>query len=950
MAAIRTVRPLVMSIALAAWLGTAGVAHGALKAPSLQSPADTARVQSVPVFSWGAVKSADRYEFQLAADRNFGSIVEGRGTGSFQTKSTAGSIKKSIADGTYWWRVRGITLKGKAGTWSRVRTIEKRWSTAPQLLSPTEGAAVTFPSVPLVLRWTTVARAYKYRVFIATDPELGSLVTGTASKPIESDGPVYAAGANLPPGRYYWAIQPVDSAGHAGTRSAVGSFTWSWPSATATSYQDLVDDQRLADPRVSWDPIPGAVGYEVEINHSDDFATGSKVCCDQAITGTAFAPKTIVPNNVYHWRVRGIDPDGNSGQWNRGPDFDKNFGNIPPTIQNLRVIDNESDPAVDQTPITTVLDTGVPIITWDPVPGAADYVVALFPTNQFGCDLTNVVWETETAANAWTPLVRKGNVSNPIPVPSNVAISTDAPLVPGASYCVDVYARSGDKSVRSDVTQLGGPGTIAFRYDPAAPVDVVDPISMTADKYLAPVQGSANARLPIFKWKPVTGAASYWVFVSRDDEFTTLVDVALTRIPAYAPRAGDVPRTYRDEDTPYYWAILPAHEADGGGVNFGPAQNAPRSFSKRSVPPALLSPANGADVGDQPVFRWTSGDAAIGVPEGAKSYRLEVAQDPSFGNLIDEVTTQATSYTADEVYPADTVLYWRVRVTDAKDIGLAWSATGSFRRRLQMPPLAADNPVTGSVIQVVKWLPVQGAASYDIHVDQADGTRKDFNVRGTAFTPTTWYGTGIWRWQVRANFPKGNSKVASAYTPLQGIATRIPAPEGVRSQRDSRRVILSWEPVFNAKNYKVEFSATNSFSTVAQGITTENLAVTADLSKAPFVDGGQIFWRIAAVDEGGNVGGYAAGEVRTARRMTLKAAGGLARRVKGKVVVTVLDADGDPLRNVKIRVSGAAQARAKRTSKRGTATFRLRPRRRGTVTFRAARTGYKPAEAQIVVR
>ena len=34
-----------------------------------------------------------------------------------------------------------------------------------------------------------------------------------------------------------------------------------------------------------------------------------------------------------------------------------------------------------------------------------------------------------------------------------------------------------------------------------------------------------------------------------------------------------------------------------------------------------------------------------------------------------------------------------------------------------------------------------------------------------------------------------------------------------------------------------------------------------DLAKAPFVNGGQIFWRVAATDEGNNLGGYASGTV-----------------------------------------------------------------------------------------
>ena len=62
-----------------------------------------------------------------------------------------------------------------------------------------------------------------------------------------------------------------------------------------------------------------------------------------------------------------------------------------------------------------------------------------------------------------------------------------------------------------------------------------------------------------------------------------------------------------------------------------------------------------------------------------------------------------------------------------------------------------------------------------MHVDQADGTQRDFNMRSTRFTPTLFYGTGIWRWKVRANFP-GN--VHGGYSASQEYVRRINAPAG----------------------------------------------------------------------------------------------------------------------------------------------------------------------------
>jgi hypothetical protein len=245
---------------------------------------------------------------------------------------------------------------------------------------------------------------------------------------------------------------------------------------------------------------------------------------------------------------------------------------------------------------------------------------------------------------------------------------------------------------------------------------------------------------------------------------------------------------------------------------------------------------------------------------------------------------------------------------------------------------------------------VQGASSYDVHVEQADGTKKDFNVQGTVLTPTTFYGTGIWRWQVRARFPAGNSSVQSAYTPAVGFARDIPKPDGIHADVKSGRVLLGWEPGPNAKAYRVQFSSTNSFSTGTLTATTQNLAYAPTQLQNVFVNGGRIYWRVATVDEGSNVGAYATGVLTKAKRMTAKVTAGLHKGVRGPITVTVKDAKGNPVRKAKVKVSGAARARAHRTGKKGIASFRAKPRRRGTATFRITKAGYQPLVIKVAVR
>src|ERR1700752_1508148 len=79
------------------------VLHG-LSAPPLLSPSNGARVQQIPALTWGSVSGAAEYEYQVAADPHFGSIVLGwgAGMGSAATHNLAATLSKSVTDGTYY--------------------------------------------------------------------------------------------------------------------------------------------------------------------------------------------------------------------------------------------------------------------------------------------------------------------------------------------------------------------------------------------------------------------------------------------------------------------------------------------------------------------------------------------------------------------------------------------------------------------------------------------------------------------------------------------------------------------------------------------------------------------------------------------------------------------------------------------------------------------------------
>jgi protein-S-isoprenylcysteine O-methyltransferase Ste14 len=951
---------LVLGLALIG-LALPAAAQARLRTPALVSPASGVVVTSLPTFAWNPVSGADRYEFQIAADAGFNGSVLGSGQDRFFTRNTRATLKKTVPNGTYWWRVRAAGKSGNVSPWSRGRSIRKAWTAAAALQSPANGALVDYPLAPLKLSWSPVAGATQYLVSIATDPLLGSLVGGAAAETAATS--LTRIGA-LAPGTYYWGISPLDAEGNRGAPSAVWSFVWRWPSGMTPRFADLLAEPEVVDPQFSWDPVPGAARYEVEVNSSQDFAPGSRVCCPALVTGASLSPTRVFRDNTYYWRVRAFDPDGNAGIWNQGAQFVKTFDKVPPvsapSIKHMRMRDNLVDPGTDFSPGDPGYQTQVPVVRWDAVPGASSYQVEVTPFDAgFGfCNWSsNARWQVDTAVTAWSPLGYGLTADAPYGNPGTVARDS-VTLAPGQRYCVRVRARSnrdsGNNQVYGDYTELDNQDGTGWAFQWAGyPAGGSCTPSCNAGylgsgDYVLPAAGSTVTQTPLITWKPLAGRASYFVIVAKDPSFTNLVDYAFTQVPAYAPRKSFSMTTYPDETTSYYWAVLPAVEANGNGAVGNPLLGAPSRFDKRSIQPSLLGPQNGSIVLGQPTFRWT-------LALGARRYRLQVAQDPSFGDPIDDILTDATSHTSNTTYPADTALYWRVRADDENLIGLTWSATGTFQRRLPTPTLGA-NPTSGDFIPTWTWDSIIGASSYDVAVDLPNGTHRDITgLRTAALTPILMYGTGLFHWKVRANFPKaGSGSVPGPYSATLPFARTIGEPGGARSDASRRHVLLSWEPKPGVKRYRVQISSRQDFSPVVENVTTDNTSYAPLLTQPAYRSSNPLsfYWRVAGIDEGNNVGDYTpVQQIGAAKQMRLTARGKLRRGRSTAVSLSVTGPPAAPVKGATVRVSGAGvRLQVARTNGAGRVRFTIRPRRRGTVVYRATKAGYQPAVLKTRVR
>jgi hypothetical protein len=778
-------------------------------------------------------------------------------------------------------------------------------------------------------------------------------------------------------------VIPLDAQGNPGEQSSVRSFVWEWPSSTTPALEDLAASTEHFDPKFSWDPIAGAAHYEVEVNSSSDFATGSKVCCSDQTISTTLTPVEVFANNSYYWRVRALDAAGNAGVWSEGPPFVKRFDNYPDldefSIKDLRMRD-----AVDFAPgnmqsgyAGTDLSpdpgyqTDDPILAWTPVAGAGSYQVDVVPVVSGFCNWTASTfsrWTVETAATGWTPLGSGALAGAPHPVPSGMTVSKDTRgLIPGESYCARVRARSSHNSasmtVWGDFTYLDdGTGyTFTFTDWPAACADGgCNQDHLPTGSYSEPFRGEVisgddqHGNMPVFTWDPMPGKLGYWVIVAKDQTFTTIVDYAFTRIPAYAPRTGSAIRTYPDETTTYYWVVLPSQGGNGSLAPGNVLTSNKADFEKQTTPPDLVSPDSGEVFTAQPTFQWTA-------VRGARRYHLQVDDEPTFGfPLVDEQRTTSTSFTALKTYSSASTLYWRVQAEDenpSPTYGLTWSATGSFQVALPAPTIDPSNLGTSDNLPVVFWSPVPGAISYTLEVEDEAQHSQEFD--GFPSTAASWEkmtGAGILTLRVRAEFPKSNSSSTTLgpWSAPEDFVHTIHEPTTPVEEIGQGRLALSWDAKTGMKQYKVQVSARPDFAPYIESKSTDNPSFAPTLSSLSYKDAGTLYWRVAAVDAGSNVGDFTtvrsfswpglATATATLSKFKLTSAGYL---VKGRSrYITIYVKNLSTLAAVSgatVRASGAGVLSTKVTGAGGSVRFYLKPTKLGTVTFRVSKSGFTTA-------
>ncbi len=330
----------------------------AIGVPELVGPSSGAQV-GAPSFSWKLTEGAVSYKVELSSNSAFKSISK-----TYAANGLSYTPNTALANGTWYWRVRGVSAGAKVGPPSVVRRIVlgpvTATGTEPAPITPGDGAAL---SGDPAFTWTPVVGATRYLLRVSTSPTLSPAMENVttvypAYSPATPAGkPAYADGT------YYWRVEARSKTGAVlGTGEAV-SFTVARPVALL----EPVEAATIPTPMFSWEQTTGAKQYRVIVSEN---ATFTPTFDSMLTANTSYVPEVgslryVYPAGTYYWRVEARSAVGVVLATSEARSF-----TVEPVIGEVAPDDGAA--FADE-----------PLFWWDPMEGAKTYRLVLSTSPTF---------------------------------------------------------------------------------------------------------------------------------------------------------------------------------------------------------------------------------------------------------------------------------------------------------------------------------------------------------------------------------------------------------------------------------------------------------------------------------------------------------------------------------------------------------------------------------------
>jgi len=270
---------------------------------------------ATPTFTWDMVEGADYYELQVDNDPGFGSLEINE-----STPQNTYTPRGTLANATYYWRVRTRRYNGVTNEWSAVKSFTLALP-VPQGLTPNDPDELNVVGTTPTLCWTAllvadngtpVLAATRYRIQVSRGDPTFSAIYDSA----DTEQNCWTPTKGYDDGKYYWHVAMIDGQGRQGDYSPAAELTKQYPRAIP---QSPASGSAIANtPTFTWTAVDGvtpyvfgAASYRLEISQFPTFSPTYEVVTTPNTRYTP--PYTYQTGKTYYWRIAIIDVDGKVG-------------------------------------------------------------------------------------------------------------------------------------------------------------------------------------------------------------------------------------------------------------------------------------------------------------------------------------------------------------------------------------------------------------------------------------------------------------------------------------------------------------------------------------------------------------------------------------------------------------------------------------------------------------
>jgi hypothetical protein len=272
----------------------------------LEVPANMAvNVKLNSSLTWSLTPNTSKYNLQVAEDANFSKLVVNKNNLPLNNYLTT----ELDYETTYWWRVASVNDAGTS-SWSDVFSFTTSNPTPdkPYLAGPANNATINTTTPNLF--WTAVPGAETYSLQISKDDTFEGFSVRYTKSNIEDTFHIVPVGRLTNETDYWWRVKTVNSGGES-SYSTAWKFNTGVPLPTPSGLLPENGTETTLTPTLSWNVVPGATSYNVQLGDREGFELGFIVNEFSWEDVNYVVPKDLLTDGkTYYWRVKANSGSG----------------------------------------------------------------------------------------------------------------------------------------------------------------------------------------------------------------------------------------------------------------------------------------------------------------------------------------------------------------------------------------------------------------------------------------------------------------------------------------------------------------------------------------------------------------------------------------------------------------------------------------------------------------